>query len=101
MANTYTQMYIQFVFAVQNRRSLIQTAWKDERLIFSGETLQSIAQKMERWYNVEIEITDPELKEVPFTGTFDNETIEQALSALRKASSFSYSINKNKITINR
>ena len=30
MANTYTQMYIQFVFAVQNRRSLIQTAWKDE-----------------------------------------------------------------------
>lgn len=30
MANTYTQMYIQFVFAVQNRTSLIQTAWKDE-----------------------------------------------------------------------
>jgi len=30
MANTYTQMYIQFVFAVQNRESLIQTTWKDE-----------------------------------------------------------------------
>ena len=30
MANTYTQLYIQFVFAVQNRVSLIQTAWKDE-----------------------------------------------------------------------
>ena len=30
MANTYTQMYIQLVFAVQNRMSLIQYEWKDE-----------------------------------------------------------------------
>ena len=30
MANTYTQLYIQFVFAVQNRASLIKPAWKDE-----------------------------------------------------------------------
>ena len=30
MANTFTQIYIQFVFAVQNRISLIQAEWKDE-----------------------------------------------------------------------
>jgi putative transposase len=30
MANTYTQLYIQFVFAVQNRVSLIQPEWEDE-----------------------------------------------------------------------
>jgi REP element-mobilizing transposase RayT len=30
MANTFTQIYIQFVFAVQNRASLIQPEWKDE-----------------------------------------------------------------------
>ena len=30
MANTYTQIYLQFVFAVQNRFSLIQKEWKDE-----------------------------------------------------------------------
>lgn len=30
MANTYTQMYLQFVFAVQNRLSLIRSEWKDE-----------------------------------------------------------------------
>jgi putative transposase len=30
MANTYTQLYIQFVFAVQNRISLIQPSWEDE-----------------------------------------------------------------------
>ena len=30
MANTYTQLYIQVVFAVQNRVSLIQPTWKNE-----------------------------------------------------------------------
>ena len=30
MANTYTQLYIQFVFAVQNRGGLIQPQWEDE-----------------------------------------------------------------------
>lgn len=30
MANTYTQLYIQFVFAVQNRISLIQPSWKND-----------------------------------------------------------------------
>ena len=30
MANTFTRIYIHFVFAVQNRISLIQPEWKDE-----------------------------------------------------------------------
>jgi len=30
MANTYTQIHIQSIFAVKNRSSLIQTEWKDE-----------------------------------------------------------------------
>jgi len=30
MANTYSQIYLQVVFAVKGRRSLIQIEWKDE-----------------------------------------------------------------------
>ena len=30
IANTYTQLHIQFVFAVQNRISLIQSSWQEE-----------------------------------------------------------------------
>lgn len=30
MANTFTQLHIQFVFAVQNRISLIQPVWEEE-----------------------------------------------------------------------
>lgn len=30
MANTYTQIYLQLVFAVQDRISLVEKSWKDE-----------------------------------------------------------------------
>jgi putative transposase len=30
MANTFTQIYLQFIFAVENRISLIMPQWKDE-----------------------------------------------------------------------
>ena len=30
MANTYTQIHIHAVFAVQNRQSIIHDSWKDE-----------------------------------------------------------------------
>jgi REP element-mobilizing transposase RayT len=30
MANTYTQLYVQFVFAVKNRVSLVDFAWEEE-----------------------------------------------------------------------
>ena len=30
MANTYSQIHLQFVFVVKNRASVIHTAWKDE-----------------------------------------------------------------------
>ncbi|MBO7433722.1 MAG: IS200/IS605 family transposase [Salinivirgaceae bacterium] len=30
MANTYTQLFVHFVFAVQNRQALISKTWKDE-----------------------------------------------------------------------
>src|SRR5437868_11847314 len=30
MANTYTQLHIQYVFAVKYRRALIEKAWKEE-----------------------------------------------------------------------
>jgi hypothetical protein len=47
MANTYKQMYIQFVFAVQNRVSLIQTTWKDELYKY----ITGIVQNNKHWIN--------------------------------------------------
>ncbi len=46
MPNTYTQLYIQFVFAVRNRESLIQRSWKDELYKYITGIVQNNKSKM-------------------------------------------------------
>lgn len=46
MANTYTQMYIQFVFAVQDRISLIHPDWKDELFKYITGIVQNNKHKL-------------------------------------------------------
>lgn len=77
----------------------ISTAWKDDKLVFYNERFDELTLRFERWYNVNIKILDEELKDYRFTGTFQSENIEQALEALKFASSFEYQIDKNQITI--
>ena len=46
MANTYTQIYLQFVFAVQDRISLIRPEWKDELYKYITGIIQNNEHKL-------------------------------------------------------
>lgn len=46
MPNTYTQIHIQVVFAVQNRQSLIQNEWKDELYKYMTTLIQNENHKL-------------------------------------------------------
>ncbi len=46
MANTYTQLYIQFVYAVKFRTGLIQASWKDEFYKYSTGIIQKNKHKL-------------------------------------------------------
>jgi|SRR5690606_24352580 len=46
MANTYTQIHIQVVFAVQNRHGLIQSQWKDELYKYITSIIQNHQHKV-------------------------------------------------------
>lgn len=46
MANTYTQIYLHIVFAVQNRVSLIQPEWKDELCKYITGIIQNNGHKL-------------------------------------------------------
>lgn len=74
-------------------------AWKDNQLNFKGETFDNLILKLQRWYNVKITLKNEKLKDYRFTGTFDNETIEQALDALQHTTHFNFTIKENKIII--
>jgi ferric-dicitrate binding protein FerR (iron transport regulator) len=81
--------------------TVIATAWKDNKLVFQSESFDELCVRLERWYDVNIEIMDEELKDHKFSGTFQNENIKQALEALKLASSFEYQINNNQVTITK
>lgn len=46
MANTYTQLHIQFVFAVKFRKGLIAVEWKDRLQQYITGIIQSNQHKM-------------------------------------------------------
>ncbi len=74
-------------------------AWKNNLLVFNNQNFYDLAVRLERWYDVEINIQDKEIANERFTGKFDKETIEQALNALQLIVPFEYEIKKNNITI--
>ncbi len=82
--------------------TIIETAWVQNQLIFHDETFEAVARKMERWYNVRIDIKDENLGQKKVGGgPFENETVEQALNALRLAFNFNFTKNENTIVITR
>ncbi|WP_183414556.1 IS200/IS605 family transposase [Microbacter margulisiae] len=46
MANTYTQIYIHYVFAVQNRLGLIQNRWRDDLYKYMSGTIANKEHKL-------------------------------------------------------
>ncbi len=79
----------------------ITTGWKDNQLVFDNERFEELVIKIERWYNVEIQLSNTELKDARFSGKFDKETIEQAMKALTLVTPFRFEMDKNKITITK
>jgi Fe2+-dicitrate sensor, membrane component len=58
------------------------TAWTEGTLIFRNEHLDKVIKRLGRWYNVDFEITDPELIGYTFHATFMDEHLDEALKLL-------------------
>jgi ferric-dicitrate binding protein FerR (iron transport regulator) len=85
-----------------NTGAIIETSWVDNKLIFQDEEFGDLARQMERWYGVSIRFEDPAQEKLRFTGSFQKETIQQALDALQLTdplSPFNYKIHENQITV--
>ena len=77
----------------------IETAWVYNRLEFKDDDFEELANKLERWYNVTIIFDDDAVKKINLHGAFENETIDQALAALKIATPFNYTISGGTIHI--
>jgi ferric-dicitrate binding protein FerR (iron transport regulator) len=87
--------------SVEDEAVIIETSWLENKLIFQDETFQEVATKMERWYGVTIRFAEPSLGRIRLTGSFENENINQALTALQYIARFKYHMEKDIITISK
>ena len=71
--------------------------WVNGDLVFDADPMKDVIQKLEKWYNVDIEIKDNRLKKYKLTGTFNGETLKEVLALLQYSSDFKYRITERKI----
>jgi ferric-dicitrate binding protein FerR (iron transport regulator) len=79
----------------------LYTSWKDKRWIIEKESLEKLAVKLERRYNVQISFQDDRLKNFSFSGTLEDETLEQVLEVIKLSAPISYTVRQNKVKLTR
>jgi ferric-dicitrate binding protein FerR (iron transport regulator) len=76
-----------------------EVLWVKNKLAFDQETLEDVALKIERWYDVKVKIREESLKHTAYSGVFEDESLNQVMEALRLTGNFRYSINKKEVII--
>ncbi|MBC9911858.1 FecR family protein [Chitinophaga varians] len=79
--------------------AITETSWMDNKLVFKDESFAELAQQMERFFGVHVQFDNPSLQQLRFTGIFEQETVQQALSALQLTAAFRYEIQNDTIII--
>ncbi len=87
------------IIVMQKIDPLPITSWKDTEWVIEGESLDNLAVKLERRYNVKIYFQDVSLKKYKFSGILKDETFEQVLKILQITMPVVYKVNENKVTL--
>ena len=58
------------------------SAWTEGKLVFRGDPMAEVARRIERWYNVKVELADQELEKYSFRATFKDDKLEDVLHFL-------------------
>lgn len=78
----------------------IETGWTENKLAFDDKSFEEIALQLERWYNVKIVFEDNAIKQLHFSGIFEQKTLTQVLDYLQLTNkSFQYKMEENKQVI--
>jgi len=81
--------------------TVLETSWVNNRLIFEDESFGELAIKMTRWYGVDFYFEDEDIKQLRFTGNFQDESINEALAAMQITADFNFTIIDKTVTITK
>jgi transmembrane sensor len=72
-------------------------SWTEGKLVFRNDPLDVIARRLERWYNVEIEIDKTLSEDVRWRATFIDENLEEVLNFLKRSLPVNYRIEQSNL----
>ena len=77
------------------------TGWKEGVFRFKNMTFGELVKKLERQYNVEIDVVDHELLDERFTGEVNSETVRRVMQNFALATPFNVSFKGRHITVTK
>jgi transmembrane sensor len=69
-----------------------ETAWLDNRILFTNEVFEDVAKQIERKYNVQVVFEDPALKTEQISGLLDKESLPNAMQLIEQTTPFNFRI---------
>lgn len=76
-------------------------AWKEGRFVFRDLTLDEIMKRLARWYDVDIEFSNAQKKDIRFTGNLQRySNFEAFLVVLEKTHEVRFSVNNQTVYVN-
>jgi transmembrane sensor len=72
-------------------------AWTEGKLVFRGDPMDEVARRIERWYNVKVNLADIELEKYSFRATFEDDKLEDVLLFLSMTSPIRYRITPRQL----
>jgi ferric-dicitrate binding protein FerR (iron transport regulator) len=72
-------------------------AWTEGKLVFRSDPMAEVARRIERWYNVKVELANQELEKYSFRATFEDDKLEDVLRFLSMTSPINYKITPNEL----
>jgi transmembrane sensor len=67
-----------------------KVSWVEGKLVFKYEPFEEVVRKLNRWYNVNIEIKDTLLESYIYYGSFQNEPLDEVLKLLQYTAPIKY-----------
>jgi len=87
------------VVADPTYKTIIETSWVEDKLIFRREPFREVAAKLERWYNIRIHFENDKYQDEELTGYFKDQPIKNVMDALQLSLGFHYELTGDSIRI--
>ncbi len=83
------------LIAIRKVDTDIYSSWVDNKLIFRNESLTDVVKRLERWYNITIEIDGQYISDKKLTATIEYESITEVMDLLGITLSIKYEYVKD------